>query len=82
MQNENCHQDAIYRNIKPKFSQQIPFRTLFTEIARNVRVLGRFCMKLLNYVVQEHASTIGVAMVTKSGRRQLKTNVYFENEFI
>ena len=43
---------------------------------------GDFARKLLNYVVQKHASTTGVALGTKSGRRQLKTNVHFENEFI
>ena len=37
--------DTILRNIKPKLSQQIPFRTPFMEIAENVRVLGKFCMK-------------------------------------
>ena len=33
---------------------------------------GDFAWKLLKYVVRKHASTLGVAMVTKGGRRQLE----------
>ena len=32
---ENYHQDAITRNVKPKFPQQSIVGTLFTEIAKN-----------------------------------------------
>ena len=29
VRNENCHQDTIRRNIKPKFSQKISFKIIF-----------------------------------------------------
>ena len=47
VRNENCHQDAIQRNIEPKPSQQIPFRTPFKDIAEDFRVLGDFVWKLV-----------------------------------
>ena len=43
--NENCHQDAIKRNIKPKFSPQTPFRTVFVGIANNSQFCGVLYMK-------------------------------------
>ena len=47
VRNENCHQDAILRNIGPKPSQQIPLRTPFIDMAENFRVLGDFVWKLV-----------------------------------
>ena len=32
MWNENCHQDAIKRNVKPKFPQQTPFSTVISGV--------------------------------------------------
>ena len=36
VRNENWHQGAITRNIKPKFQQQTPLRTLFMEVAKTL----------------------------------------------
>ena len=74
----NCHQDAVKQNIKPKLPQQTPFGTLFMEIAKNPRVLGSFCMKTAEMCFSNIAPGLNVAMVTKGGRRRLKS-ICFEN---
>ena len=52
---------------------RIPFSTPFMEKAENCRVLG----KTVEIRCSKHASTLGIAMVTKGGRRQLKTKCIF-----
>ena len=36
VRNENCHQDAILRNIQPKFSQQTTVRPFFMGVAKDI----------------------------------------------
>ena len=80
LQNENCHQDDIKRNIKSKVLQQTPFWTLFmVTVKKKRRVLVTFCMKTAKMCFSKHASTLDVAMVTTGGWRRLKINCCFEN---
>ena len=39
-----------------------------------------FCIKLPKFVVQKHASNLGIAMVTKGWRRPLNIKLCFEND--
>ena len=82
VRNKNCHQDTIARNTRPKFTQQILFRTLFMEIAKHFEFWEPLVWKLPKCVVKKHASTLGIAMVTKGGRTQIKKYFCLENEFI
>ena len=77
MRNENCHQDAIKRNIKPKFPPQTTFGTLVMETAQKRRVLVSVLMKTAEMFFQKHALTLDVAMVTNGGRRRLKNKFLF-----
>ena len=45
VRNENCHQDTIRRNIKPKFPQKTTFGTLLMEIAKKTLSSVSVCMK-------------------------------------
>ena len=42
---ENCHQDAIKRNIKPKYQQQTIFLDTLRNSKKNWRVLASLCTK-------------------------------------
>ena len=42
---KNCHQDAIKRNMKPKFRQQTTFGTLFMEMAKKRSSAGELLHK-------------------------------------
>ena len=46
------------------------------QFAEMFRILRSFCMKT-DYVVQKHASILGIALVTKGGWRRLKFNISF-----
>ena len=46
VRSENCYQDAIKRNIKPKFSLQTAFRTLFIATAKTPRSGNENCQNV------------------------------------